>query len=120
MSDNITDSEPDLESPRSDAAAVAYGLAAMVLACVPVGFFVAGLDEGPRGAWAFADAKNWVGLAHFCLASLIGIAPVLLLARLGRDRARHPLAALPAVIALFMAMPMIPGAVMQVLWWVAG
>ena len=108
------------DRPRSDVEAVAYGVAAMILACVPPAFFLAGLDDGPRGAWAFADARRWVGLANFCFASLIGVVPVLLLARLGRDRARRPLAALPAVIALFLAMPMIPGAVMQVLWWVAG
>ena len=110
----------DQERPVSDLSAVVYGLAAIVLACVPVAFFVSGLDDGPRGAWVFADAKSWVGLARYCLASLVGVVPVFLLARLGRDRARRPLAALPATIALFLAMPMIPAAVIQVLWWVAG
>ena len=108
------------DRPRDDRVAMGYGVAALLVACVPIGFFVSGLDEGPRGAWAFADAKQWVGLARFALASLIGIAPVFWLVKQGRDRAEHALAALPAVLALFLAMPMIPGAVIQLLWWFAG
>jgi len=120
MTNALIGSDEDLDRPRSNLAAVAYGFAALALACVPPLCLLSGLDEGPRGAWAFADAKNWVGLARFCLASLIGLAPVFFLIRLGRDRARHPLAALPAVLALVLAMPMIPGAVIQVVWWIAG
>ena len=117
MTDPIaTDDEPG----RSDLAAVGLGLIAMALACVPPALFYLAGDDGPRGAWTFADARRWIGLSRFAIASVVGLGPVLGLARLAGLRARRWAATIPAAIATVMAMPMIPGAVIQISWWIAG
>ena len=87
---------------------------------IPSYFLLAGFDDGPQGRWGFADLKNWSGLARFALGSLIVLAPVLYLAKLGQLRARHTLAALPAILAMLIAMLLIPGAVIQLIWWIGG
>ncbi len=106
--------------PRNNLRSLAIGLVALAMACVPLALFAGAADEGLPGAWTFADARNWVGLARFCLASAIVVSPVLWLVRLSGREARHWAATLPATLALILALPMIPGTVIQLAWWIAG
>jgi hypothetical protein len=106
--------------PRENLIAAALGLAAMGLACIPLTVFLLAPDDPNRVGLAFADAKNWAALRWFCLASALGIGPVFALARYSQIRARHSLAAVPAALAQFLALPMIAGTVMQISWWISG
>jgi len=105
---------------RGEWAAAGLGLLALGLAGLPIAVFLLAADDGLRGAWTFADAKNWVGLRRFCLASTLAIVPALVLVKLARDRARRWPARLIAALALTVALPLIPGVVMQAAWWMAG
>jgi len=105
---------------RGEWAAAGLGLLALGLAGLPIAVFLLAADDGLRGAWTFADAKNWVGLRRFCLASTLAIVPALVLVKLARDRARRWPARLIAAVALTVALPLIPGVVMQAAWWMAG
>jgi hypothetical protein len=106
--------------PLDNLIAAALGLAAIGLACVPLALFLLAPDDPQRVGLAFADAKNWAALRWFCLASALGIGPVFALARYSQIRARRSLAAVPAAIAQFLALPMIAGTVMQISWWISG
>jgi hypothetical protein len=105
---------------RDDLTAAALGLVALALSCVPLALFLLAPDDGRRGGWVFADARNWIGLRWFCLASALGIAPVFALARLSQSRPHHGPASVPAALAQFAALPMIAGTVIQLAWWIAG
>jgi hypothetical protein len=100
--------------------ATALALAALIVAIVPVAVFVLAPDDGARGAWAFADAKNWIGLRWFCFASILALGPALVLARVALDRARRWPARLLVALAIFATLPLIPGAVIQATWWITG
>jgi hypothetical protein len=104
---------------KSDFQAFAAGLLALALALIPPGLLWINYDEGPRGAWNFVDARQWVGFAWFAQASVLLLIPVLLLIRIGRERARSRIASLPAMLALAFALMMIPGAAIQILWWIS-
>jgi hypothetical protein len=112
--------EIGLPRPLDNLIAAALGLAAIGLACVPLTLFLLAPDDPNRVGLAFADAKNWAALRWFCLASALGIGPVFALARYSQIRARRSLAAVPAAIAQFLALPMIAGTVMQISWWISG
>lgn len=110
----------DAGSTRDDLVAAALGLLALAIACVPPALFALAPDDGRRGAWMFADARNWTALRWFGLASLVLVGPALVLARRALDRARRWPAKVPAALATVAALPMIPGAVMQIAWWTSG
>jgi hypothetical protein len=112
----MSDTGPEGDG-RNDLAAVALGLLALAMACTAPALFVLAPDDGRRGAWMFAEARNWTALRWFALASLIGLGPALLLARMALDRARRWPAKIPAAAAIAAALPMIPGAVIQIAWW---
>jgi hypothetical protein len=116
----MSEDEPRPPSPHDNLIATLLGLAAIGLACVPLAVFLLAPDDPRRGGWVFADAKNWAALRWFCLTSVLGIGPVFGLARFSQIRARHTLAAVPAAVARFLALPMIAGTVMQISWWIAG
>ena len=100
--------------------AVACGVCAVVLGLIPEILLFTAFDEGPRGRWVFADLKNWVGLARFAFASFLGLGPCLWLANISRERARGSFLSIFADVAVILAIPMIPGTVIQVIWWIAG
>ncbi len=118
MSEQIESEEPSVE--KNDSAALGYGIAALVLGLIPLAFLLAAFDEGPRGRWSFADMKNWVGLSRFAIGSVFALVPTLFLAKRSRERAKSTFTALPAALALMAAMLMIPGAVIQMIWWIGG
>ncbi len=105
---------------RDDLAAAGLGLLALAMACVPPALFVLAPDDGRRGAWMFADARNWTALRWFGLASAVGLGPVYVLARMARDRAHRWPTRLIVALAIILGLPMIPGAVMQIAWWTSG
>jgi hypothetical protein len=111
------DDDPTAGTGREEFVAAGLGLLAMAIACVPPALFVLAPDDGRRGAWMFADARNWTALRWFGLASIVGLGPVYVLARMARDRARRWPARLIAGFAIALGLPMIPGAVMQIAWW---
>ena len=113
----MSDDEATAPGRHDELVAAALGLLALAIACVPPALFALTPDDGARGAWMFADAQKWIGLRWFALSSVIGVIPALLLARLSLDRARRWPAKVPAAVAIVAALPMIPGALMQVVWW---
>ena len=103
--------------PGGEPLAVSLGLIALALAITPIALFLLTPDDGLRGAWAFADAKNWLALRRFALASLLALAPTFALLRLARDRSRRRIGRWTAAIALACSLPLIPGTLIQLAWW---
>jgi hypothetical protein len=102
---------------RDDRVAAALGLLALAIACAPMALFLLAPDDGAPGGGMLAGARGWTALRWFALASLVGLGPAALLARRSLDRARRWPAKVPAALALAAAVPMVPGAMIQIAWW---
>jgi hypothetical protein len=93
---------------------------ALAVACIPPLLFVLAPAGGPVGGWGLGAARDWTGLRWFALASAVGLGPALILARLSFDRARRWPAKAPAALAVAAALAMVPGAMIQIVWWTSG
>ena len=102
---------------RDDLIAAALGLLALAIASAPLALFLLAPDDGAPGGGMLAAARSWTALRRFALASLVGLGPATFLARRALDRARRWPAKVPAALALAAAVPMVPGAMIQIAWW---